>query len=56
MIHMSVSSQGLSIRHCTVTSGDILTDDFLGWVKEQSLRGIVDWFNLWLGQESSIAN
>lgn len=21
-----------------------------GWVKEQSLRGIVDWFDLWLSK------
>lgn len=26
------------------------TDDFPGWVKEQSLKGIADWFDLWLGQ------
>jgi len=22
----------------------------IGWVKEQSLRGIVEWFNLWLSK------
>lgn len=25
------------------------TDNCPGWVKEQSLRGIADWFDLWLG-------
>lgn len=27
-----------------------------GWVKKQSLRGIVDWFHNWLALESSPTN
>lgn len=25
---------------------------YLGWCKEQSLRGMTDWFTLWLGESS----
>ncbi|KAL1847805.1 hypothetical protein Daus18300_013847 [Diaporthe australafricana] len=31
------------------------SDPYERWAKEQSLRGIVDWFDLWLAQESSTA-
>lgn len=33
-----------------IACGYRFTDDSTGWVKEQSLRGIADWFDLWLGQ------
>lgn len=44
MTHTSVSP-----RLCRFSHGK-RTDIHVGWVKEQSLAGIVDWFEYWLGQ------
>lgn len=51
MTHMSVCQLESNLRYHTVIVA-LLTNDLAGWVKEQSLRGIVDWFDYWLALES----
>jgi hypothetical protein len=40
----------MSVRPFNTTSSGCFVLTFSGYVKEQSLRGIIEWFDFWLEQ------